>query len=101
MEANSQADSKKCPHCGQWSVHQRQPDDRCEHCHELLDPKAPGQAADLQQAWNWQMPKVMLIDIDPTDAWPLRMTKYAVRGGQMLFIATLSFIIWLVTAAAG
>ena len=55
----------------------------------------------MQQAWNWQMPKVMLIDIDPTDAWPLRMTKYAVRGGQMLFIATLSFIIWLVTAAAG
>jgi hypothetical protein len=101
MEGASQADSKKCRHCGQWSVHRGQPDDRCEHCHELLDPSAPGQAADLLKAWNWQMPQIMLIDIDPADAWPLRMLKYLVRGGQMLFIATISFIVWLVTVVAG
>jgi len=101
METAAPSDSKKCPHCGQWSVHHRQANDRCEHCHELLDPSAPGKEAALQQAWNWQMPKVMLITIDPADPWPLRMLKYVVRGGQLLFIATLSFIVWLATVAAG
>ena len=47
------------------------------------------------------MPKVMLITIDPADPWPLRLLKYLVRGGQLLFIATLSFIVWLVTMLAG
>ena len=101
MQADNQADSKKCRHCGQWSVHQRQPNDRCEHCHELLDPDASSQAEALQQAWNWQMPKVMLIPVPSSDPWPLQMLKYVVRGGQLLFIATLSFIVWLVTVVAG
>lgn len=101
MDEASQADSKKCPNCGQWSVHHGQPNDHCEHCLKLLNPNGPAQEAQRQQAWNWQMPKVMLITIDPATPWPLRMVQYAVRGGQLLFIATLSFIVWLVTVVAG
>ncbi|GAA4385234.1 hypothetical protein [Hymenobacter koreensis] len=101
MNAPPLSASKKCPHCGQWSGHQQRPDDRCEHCHELLDPQGPRKEAEMKQAWKWEMPQIMLITIHPTDPWPLRMLKYAVRGGQMLFIATLSFIIWVVTVLAG
>lgn len=101
MEDSSAFDTKKCPHCGQWSGHQRRPDDRCAHCHELLDPAGPAKEAALNQAWNWQAPRVMLITIDPADPWPLRLLKYGVRGGQLLFMATLSFILWLVTVVAG
>lgn len=101
METTPQLNSKKCPHCGLWSEHQGLLDDRCGHCHELLDPNGPRKYAELQEAWKWQMPKVMLITIDPADPWPLRLLKYLVRGGQLLFIATLSFIVWLVTMLAG
>jgi hypothetical protein len=101
MDPTPLADSKKCPHCGQWSVHLRQPDDRCEHCHELLDPAGPEKAAELSKAWKWEMPQIMLVTIDPADPWLLQMLKYLVRGGQMLFIATVSFIVWLVTVVAG
>ena len=101
MEPAPQLNSKKCPHCRLWSEHQGLPDDRCGHCHELLDPNGPRKHAELQEAWKWQMPKVMLITIDPADPWPLRLLKYLVRGGQLLFIATLSFIVWLVTMLAG
>jgi methionyl-tRNA synthetase len=31
---------KKCPHCGEWTVWEKQPTDRCTHCNELLDPVA-------------------------------------------------------------
>jgi hypothetical protein len=100
MNPTPLSDTKKCPNCGQWSEHRQQSDDRCEHCHELLDPQGPSRAAEMKQAWKWQMPKVLLISINPDDSWPVRALKYAARGGQLLFIATLSFFIWLATAAA-
>ncbi|WP_400190612.1 hypothetical protein [Hymenobacter sp. B81] len=101
MNAAPLSASKKCPHCGQWSAHQQQPDDRCEHCHELLDPQGPAKQAEMEQAWKWELPPAMLIPIHPTDPWWLRGPKYLVRGGQLLFAATVSFVIWLVTALAG
>ncbi|GAB2940090.1 hypothetical protein GCM10027048_00410 [Hymenobacter coalescens] len=93
--------SKRCPHCGAWSDHQHRPDDRCQHCHELLDPQGPQRAADLQKAWQWEMPPVMLIPILPTDSRLVRLFKHVVRGGQLLFAATISFILWLIAAVAG
>jgi methionyl-tRNA synthetase len=29
---------KECPHCGVWTAWEKQPDDRCGSCNELLDP---------------------------------------------------------------
>lgn len=31
---------KKCPHCGEWTVWEKLPTDRCTHCNELLDAAA-------------------------------------------------------------
>ncbi|MCC3160258.1 hypothetical protein LJ737_23680 [Hymenobacter sp. 15J16-1T3B] len=93
--------SKRCPHCGQWSAHQHQPDDRCEHCQELLDPFGPERAAQMEKAWKWELPPMMLLPIPPTDPAWLRGLKYLVRGGQLLFAATVSFIVWFLTTLAG
>lgn len=30
---------KKCPHCGEWTVWNKKLNDRCAHCHELLDKR--------------------------------------------------------------
>jgi hypothetical protein len=101
MEKPPLTATKRCPHCGLWSAHQLRPDDRCEHCQELLDPLGPEREAKLAQAWKWEMPPAMLIPIPPTDPAWLRGLKYLVRGGQLLFAATVSFIIWVITALAG
>ena len=91
---------KRCPHCGQWSGHYQRPDDRCVHCGQLLDPLAPAREASLEKAWKWELNKTVLIDISPDDPWLLRMLKHLVRGGQLLFAATVAFILWLITLAA-
>lgn len=101
MEKPPLSATKRCPHCGQWSAHQLRPDDRCEHCHELLDPFGPERAAQAEKAWKWELPPTMLIPIPATDPAWLRGLKYVVRGGQLLFAATVSFIVWFLTMLAG
>ncbi|WP_262888640.1 hypothetical protein [Hymenobacter sp. HDW8] len=44
---------------------------------------------------------MFLIEIKPDDNAAVRFFKTIVRGGQFAFAAILSFIIWLVTLAAG
>jgi predicted amidophosphoribosyltransferase len=104
VEVNEQpafTGQKRCPNCGQWSGHYQRPDDRCEHCGELLDPQASAKEEALEKAWNWELNKTVLIPISPNDPWLLRMLKYLVRGGQLLFAATVAFILWFLTAVAG
>jgi methionyl-tRNA synthetase len=92
---------KRCPHCGQWSGHYQRPADRCEHCGHLLDPQAEAKEEALKQAWKWELDKTVLINISPSDSWPLRALKYVVRGGQLLFAAIVSFLLWLAAVVAG
>ena len=91
--------TKKCPACQQWSPWQQLASDRCAHCGELLDPRAH---ADVQQqAAMAQQGGIQLMEIGPEDGGVVRFFKTIVRGGQLLFIAILGFIVWLVTAIAG
>lgn len=93
--------SKKCPHCQQWSRWQHGPADRCEHCGELLDPRAQQSALEREELEQQKMPPMFLIEIKPDDNAAVRFFKTIVRGGQLVFAAILSFIIWVVTLAAG
>jgi hypothetical protein len=92
--------SKKCPHCGLWSSWQQQPDDRCEHCQQLLDPQARHRVEEQERIAQQPVSQFMLIEIKPTDGAVLRFFKYLVRGGQLAFGAFMAFMIWLVTAMA-
>jgi hypothetical protein len=93
--------SKKCPHCQRWSAWQHTPDDRCEHCGELLDPRAQQSAIEREELEQQKMPPMFLIEIKPDDSAVVRFFKSIILGGQLAFAAILSFIIWLVTLAAG
>lgn len=93
--------TKKCPHCQQWSSWQQGPGDHCEHCGELLDPRAQQSAINRQKAANQKMPSVMLIEIKPDDGLVVRFFKHIVRGGQLTFAAIIAFIVWLVTVLVG
>ena len=99
MADKNSISTKKCPACQQWSHWQQQADDRCEHCGALLDPRSHAEAAQ-QAAAAPQRGGIQLIGIYPEDGGAVRFFKTIVRGGQLLFIAILGFIVWLVTALA-
>lgn len=79
-----------------------QPDDRCTYCGKLLDPQASNRARqEAATAHEKAASRVRLIQINPDDSVIIRLFKWVVRGGQLLFIALLSFFIWIATIAAG
>lgn len=93
--------SKKCLHCQQWSTWHHSPDDRCEHCGELLDARAQQSAIERAELENQKTSSLILMEIEPEDKGAKRFFKTIVRGGQLAFAAILSFIVWVVTVAAG
>jgi predicted amidophosphoribosyltransferase len=101
MAAPPLLSTKKCPHCQQWSSWQQNPDDRCAHCGELLDPRAQKNAVAREQLANQKMPTVLLVEIKPEDGAVVRFFKTIIRGGQLLFAAIMAFFVWLVTVVAG
>ncbi|GAB3740569.1 hypothetical protein GCM10027594_20490 [Hymenobacter agri] len=92
--------TKKCPACQQWSHWQQQAHDRCEHCGELLDPRAQQEATE-RAATEHLRGGIQLIEIGPDDSDLVRFLKTIARGGQLVFIAILGFIVWLVTVLTG
>jgi len=95
------ASTKKCPHCGQWTTWQQHPDDRCEHCQQILEPHRVASNQARQAQADKPQPNFELIDINPDDPLPLKLVKYVIRGGQLFFAAIIAFIVWLVTVIAG
>lgn len=93
--------SKKCPHCQQWSTWHHNPEDRCEHCGGLLDPRARQSAIQRAELESQKTSSVILMEITDEDKGAKRFFKTIVRGGQLAFAAILSFIVWVVTVVAG
>lgn len=93
--------TKKCPHCGQWTRWQQQPDDRCEHCQQVLEPHRVASEQARQALADRPDPSFVFISINPDDPLPLRLLKYMIRGGQMFFAAIVAFVVWVVTVIAG
>jgi hypothetical protein len=95
--------SRKCPSCGQWSGWKQHPDDRCEHCGNVLDPKAlkARQVREEEELRQKQHLNIALIEIYPYDSGLTRFGKRMVQGFQISLLAIISFIIWVVTILAG
>lgn len=93
--------SKKCPHCQQWSAWQLRADDRCEHCGQLLDPRAyQSQLLQAERA-SQKPPALLLVEVSPTDRGLKRLFKTIVRNGQLAFAAIMTFFVWLATIVVG
>lgn len=102
MDSSVGANTKKCPHCGQWSAWNLHYEDRCTHCGELLDPQAYRSASRRaeEERQDEKAPKVF-IQVHPTDGTFTRTWKYVVLSGQVLFAAIISFFVWLGVVLAG
>lgn len=91
---------KKCPHCGKWSEWTTSFDDRCEHCGEPLSPvdlerKAKKEEEAVRQEQNW------MFYIKPDDGALMRFLKKSGNLFYMVFMAIMSFIMWVIAALPG
>ena len=94
---------KKCPTCKKWSEWHLNITDRCQHCNALLDADSVQRQAKREEDERKASEKfqLTLIEIHPTDSSFTKFYKRIIQAFQIAFIATLSFIIWLITLLAG
>jgi len=85
--------TKKCPGCGHWTNWRQQPDDRCEHCQQVLEPHRVASDRARQAMDDKAGPNLVLIDTNPADPLPLKLAKYLIRGGQLFFAVIVAFVV--------
>lgn len=81
---------KKCPHCGQWTAWNRRPDDRCTHCHGVLDPRAVEERA-AEAAMAEEQTANSFFTVKPDDGLPM----IALRKLAFVAHAIYAAIVWL------
>ncbi len=91
---------KKCPHCGQWSNWSNNINDRCENCgkplaQEELDREKKRADEKEKNEKDW------MFYINPNDS---ELVKFFKKTGNLfytVFMAIMSFIMWLIAALPG
>ena len=102
---NDQHAVKKCPSCGKYSAWRNAVDDSCEFCGAILDPRKlrEVQAAELKAEkarLNFEHP-VFWVSIKPTDKPIVVFWKEILRAGQLVYMAIVSFLLWITAIVAG
>ncbi|SDD46799.1 hypothetical protein SAMN04488104_103145 [Algoriphagus faecimaris] len=91
---------KKCPHCGKWSNWEMNVTDRCEHCGQTLGGK------DLENQEKREKDKLKneedwLFNIHENDSSIVVGLKKVGNFFYTIFMAIISFILWLIAALPG
>lgn len=91
---------KKCPHCGEWSSWNMNLTDRCEHCGQPLGGKdlknqERREQEQLKNTEDW------LFAIKKTDSPFVVSLKKIGNFFYTVFMAIISFILWLIAALPG
>jgi uncharacterized membrane protein YvbJ len=91
---------KKCPSCGHMSVWHLKEEDRCEHCGARLtsQEKVNKRIAEEEQE---QIKTESILDIKPGDSPFTIFIKKVGWVFHMIFMAILSFFIWVISIATG
>ncbi|GMQ27701.1 hypothetical protein [Algoriphagus confluentis] len=91
---------KKCPHCGEWSTWTMRLTDLCEHCGKTLG----GKDLENQQRREETIKaneKNWMFFIDENDpVWKANLKKIG-NFFYTIFMAIVSFILWLIAALPG
>ncbi len=105
MTNNEQNAVKKCPVCGQYSGWDETPDATCQHCGSILDPrthhKVKKEAEKKRLAQLRFEHPVFWVSIKPTDKPFTVFWKQIARGAQIVYMAIVSFLVWLAAVVAG
>jgi pyruvate-formate lyase-activating enzyme len=93
-------DQKKCPHCGNWSSWNLSLTDICEHCGKTLggrdlENQEKRQADKKTNEDNW------MFNIKDSDSDFKKGLKKVGNFSYTIFMAIISFILWLIAALPG
>jgi DNA-directed RNA polymerase subunit RPC12/RpoP len=88
----------KCPACGKWSVWEQKETDTCIHCGAILRPISDAERENIQKRREVEYVNVPIND---SDALVVKLFKHVFNFIQMIFIAVISFFIWLFAAGPG
>lgn len=93
-------DQKKCPHCGKWSTWNLNLTDTCEHCGQILGGKdlenQERRLADKKlNEDNW------MFNVKDSDSEFKKVLKKVGNFFYTIFMAIISFILWLIAALPG
>lgn len=91
---------KKCPSCNEWTNWQRQLNDRCHHCNELLDERAVKEKEEREERER-VFRENDFFTIRDTDGFfmiAVRKTGWVLHA---IFAAITWFFLWTVTTFSG
>ena len=91
---------KKCPNCGKWSNWNNNLEDRCEHCGELLSPIELDRKTKKEDEIDRQE-KDWMFYINPEDSGLVKFFKKSGNLFYTVFMAIMTFIMWLIAALPG
>lgn len=91
---------KKCPNCTLWTSWSTGLYDQCEHCGAQLNQRAIEEKKkrenkiieDYENSW---------LTIKPDDSTFIVIIKNIVKSVQLMFMAIVSFFLWLIFAISG
>jgi uncharacterized membrane protein YvbJ len=87
----------RCKSCGHWNSSE-QSEIQCSQCGVELFPQSKADQESLQrrqQAWK------IITPVDPGKPWPIRWIKHTINVVQLVFLAIISFIMWLIAMSPG
>lgn len=86
----------KCEHCGYWTDGN---ESKCSYCGGVLNQEYIAERE--EQAKEDTGMKFPLIEIKEEDPIILKMGKYVVRAGQVVFFAIITFLAYLAAGTVG
>ncbi len=86
----------KCEHCKKWTDGTVK---ECQHCGGVLNAKYLAEKEELEKVET--VMKFPLIEIDEDDPILIKMGKYVIRAGQVVFFAIVTFVAYLAAGTVG
>lgn len=87
----------KCKHCGAWNEVSNE-QDICISCNKPLNEVSTSEKESIERRLSsWQLD----VPILETDNWFIKLFKGVFNRVQMVFLAILSFFLWLIAAGPG
>jgi methionyl-tRNA synthetase len=91
---------KKCPHCGNWSEWNQHIDDTCDHCGKNLSP-VEVKRDKVRKDEKKKNEEEWMFYIKESDTSLVKFFKKVGNGFYTVFMAIMTFILWLIAALPG
>lgn len=94
------ATQKKCENCGQWTIWNHQLNDTCKHCGQLLDKRTITELQNYEEQEK-KRDEISFFVPKPGENPFISGFRRAAWLVHVIYMAIVSFILWLIAGLAG